>query len=111
MYPGRAAVRLSKSIEDVRQERWINTLACVADDDRHGGVILANTQFDPAVLRCELDSVDEQIPEHLLQTSGVGQQQDVALFDDEVQVNPFGRRTRLDDVHRRFSRFDEIDGT
>src|SRR5688572_6893458 len=64
----RSGVRLTESLEDVREELRSNTDPRIADGDLHVRVDAFETKLDPPEFRCELDGVGDEVPDDLLQT-------------------------------------------
>src|SRR5262245_50490031 len=66
-----SCIGLTESVENIRQELRINTDTGVSNDEQQLRIILFESQFDLAVLWCELDGIGEEIPQNLLQTVGI----------------------------------------
>jgi len=110
----RRAVRLPEPIEYVRQEPGIEADAGVRHLDPNALVDLIGADRDAAATRRELDRIGQEIPQHLLQPRGVGQ--NVGVLHVPRRVNrevlglrrrPHARQRRLEHRHDR-QRF-EID--
>src|SRR6266481_4663859 len=63
---------LSEAVEDERKELVANALARVADRDPRHRVAALEPDVDAAARRRELDGVGEEVPDHLLQATGIG---------------------------------------
>src|SRR5258705_12012543 len=64
---GRAAVRLAKALEDVRQEIGRDADARIADDDFDVRVDALDADLHDPLFRCELHGGRNEVPHHLLQ--------------------------------------------
>src|SRR5438445_782627 len=81
---------LTEAIEDERKELAANALARVADGDpRHRGATF-EPDIDAAARRRELDRVGEEVPDHLLQTAGIGRHRAEGRIQTRLQPNAFG---------------------
>ena len=66
MLPGRRAIGLAKSLEDVRQECRIDPLSRVTDNDLDLLAVVPQVDIDRATGGRELDCVGEKVPHDLL---------------------------------------------
>src|SRR5262245_46377334 len=97
---GARCVGLPEAVKDKRQEIRADAFARVAHGDAYVRVYSFQARFDAAYLRGELDGVGEQVPDHLLQASGVAG--DLADFGGEISLerDPFGVRRRANRLNR-----------
>lgn len=68
---GRRRILLAKPIEHVRQKRRSNALPVILHGDSQSVSGCQQVKLDPARLLRELDSIVHEIPQHLLQPSGI----------------------------------------
>src|SRR5262245_15505734 len=80
----RRAVRLPKSIEDIRQELRINAHAGIRD--RNFDVATGSTQpcVHASSLACELHRVGKQVPDHLLYAIGIAEDDAMRIIDHDL---------------------------
>src|SRR5262245_5774648 len=105
------AVRLTESIENVRQELRLNAHAGVIDRDLDLCPSARQPPFNaPAFVR-EFDRVREQIPDGLLQTVRVAEDQVALILNDGVQVDSFRFGAGSDNLNGRLKDLPDIDGT
>src|SRR5919109_1094848 len=71
----RAAVRLPKAFEDMRQKICTDSLAVVSNPKMNVGIILENQDTNLTARRREFDCIRQQIPNDLLQTVRVTRNQ------------------------------------
>src|SRR5215468_10798969 len=105
---GARRVGLSEAVKDIGHEIRADSFARVAHGDANVRVHALQARFYAASLRGELDRVGEQVPDHLLQASGVAG--DLANFEGEVSLerDTFGLRRRLDGLNRLLNYRDQI---
>src|SRR5215470_6219078 len=68
---GARRVGLGEAVKDIGEEIRNDAFARVAHSDANVRVHALQAHFDAASLRCELDGVGKQVPDHLLQSSWV----------------------------------------
>src|SRR5215472_12013291 len=76
------AVRLTESVENVRQELRLNAHAGVIDRDLDLCPSSCQPPFDAPALVRKLDRVGEQIPDGLLQAVGIAEDQAASILND-----------------------------
>src|SRR6516165_9440377 len=72
--PRRGGILLAEALEDVRQEVGRNSTTVVLYDELHRLSVALHVDLHASAVIAELDCIVHEIPQHLLQTDGVGSQ-------------------------------------
>src|SRR5215472_5581090 len=105
----RRAVRLAKSIEDVRQEFGFNAQASVSDRNVCLRIHRVNPNAHPTMLGRKLNRVAEQVPEDLLQAIWIAHHWKRARPEINLKINLFGLQPRPYRIDCRLNHSCQID--
>ncbi len=108
----RAAVRLAKALEDVRQEIGRDADARIADDDFDVRVDALDADLHDPLFRCELHGVRNEVPHHLLQAVGIAGNRAGAGIENRLHADLLGirsERRRLDGIPHHVRHVDRLD--
>src|SRR5215211_3490448 len=88
MLPLARAFRLTKTIENVRQEFSADSFTGVAHNNDNTRVFTFEPHRDPPSSRRKIDCITQQIPNDLLQAHAISRHQPGALLQLEIQDDP-----------------------
>src|SRR5438105_9320614 len=105
----RRPVRLSKSIENVRQEFPLDADASVSDRDAPPGILATDSHVDLSPPGRELYGIAEEIPKNLLQTVCITHHRKGVPAKVNVEFDFLGFEGRPHCLNRRFDDCRKID--